>query len=97
MNQQYFSPVVETGIQMAMIQNETLDRDLILQYYTEEQLELLARLQLPEWMFEDLTIEQVNWEGFIEQMKATQETNLSDPYSEEIQELCRNTDTCLIA
>ena len=48
MNQKELSIVAEIGLLWVAMDNDIIDRDLILQYYTEEQLEWYARSRLPE-------------------------------------------------
>lgn len=59
MNQQYMSPIAEYGLGIAMIHNDCIDRNLLLQYYTEEQLEWLAESGTPKHFLEDLKLEDV--------------------------------------
>ena len=59
MNQQYMSPVAEYGLGIAMIRNDCIDRDLLLQYYTEEHLELLAEYDTPKHLLEELKLADV--------------------------------------
>ena len=48
MNQKELSIVAEIGLLWVAMDNGTIDRDLILQYYTEEQLEWYARSKVSE-------------------------------------------------
>lgn len=59
MNQQYISSIAEYGLGIAMVRNDCINRALLLQYYTEEQLELLAESDTPKHLLEDLKLEDV--------------------------------------
>lgn len=67
--QQSLSVIAEIGLGVAMSINENhFDRDLLLQYYTEEQLEWLARSEVAESVLNTSTLEGVlkDRENFID-------------------------------
>lgn len=68
MNQKELSIIAEIGLQWVARDNETIDRDLILQYYTEEQLEWYARSKFSEKELKYETLENVyeSWKKYVD-------------------------------
>lgn len=68
MSQRELSAIAEYGLQLIAMENETIDPDLILQYYTEKQLEWYARSMISERYLSGITLEDVriNWKNYVD-------------------------------
>ena len=86
-NEQHMSAVAEYGLGIVMVRNDCVDRNLLLQYYTEEQLELLARSDTPTHLLKNLKLEDVlaDQQEFIDLSMGKREFNEQE-YKKEIYE-----------
>lgn len=68
MNQKQLSVMAECGLILIAMQNETIDRDLILQYYTEEQLEWYAKSEMKDQDLNLMTLESLHqeWKEYVD-------------------------------
>ncbi|MBD5418347.1 MAG: hypothetical protein HDR50_12065 [Desulfovibrio sp.] len=68
MSQKELSVIAEFGLGLVAIENETTNLDLILQYYSEEQLELFAKSTISERDLNELTRDGIrnSWKNFVD-------------------------------
>ena len=77
MSQKKLSVMTECGLILIAMQNDTIDRALILQYYTEEHLEWYAQSEMEERDLKLMTLESLHqeWKEYVDTY-----TSKAEPY-----------------
>ncbi len=68
MSHKNLSVMAECGLQLIAMQNETINRELILQYFTAEQLEWYAKSEMKERDLKSMTLESLRqeWKEYVD-------------------------------